>query len=299
MALLIEFTKMHGLGNDFVVIDNSKYQHIFTTSQIKFICDRKIGIGCDQLLVIEQLHDHEIADFEYKIYNQDGSLAKQCGNGARCITRYIADHYRIQSPIRFKTETQVITGTIISPTEISVSMGQPQFLPQEIPFAHEPNLANQYTLVTPDSCRSLSQASIGDRNDQKLTVTFGVVSVGNPHAVVELKHASELNDMELLQNIAHLIQNSGLFPEGVNVNFFVKLDKQHLRLVTYERGVGFTLACGSGACASACFAIQQAICSTGVVVSAQGGDIKILWEQPNPIIMTGNAKTVFAGAIEL
>lgn len=282
MTLLIEFTKMHGLGNDFVVIDNSKLKHIFSAPQIKFICDRKIGIGCDQLLVIEKLHNHETAYFEYKIYNQDGSVAKQCGNGARCITKYIANHYRIQSPICFKTTTQVITGTIISPTEIAVSMGQPQFLPQEIPFVHEPNEANQYTI-----------------SKQKFTVTFGVVSVGNPHAVLELKHASELNDMELLQNIAHLIQNSGLFPEGVNVNFFVKLDKQHLRLVTYERGVGFTLACGSGACASACFAIQQAICSNSVVVSSQGGDIKILWAQPNPIIMTGDATTVFSGTIAL
>jgi diaminopimelate epimerase len=273
-----KFTKMQGLGNDFVLFDCITIPFNLNTTQLKFIADRKFGIGCDQILVIEPSIDSN-SDFIYRIFNADGSAAGHCGNGARCVIAYLWNKLH-KAEFRLAIQKQVISGYKNQDNTISINMGTPKFEPTTLPFIHSQNKNNLYTL-----------------NINNTQITFGICFVGNPHVMLKLNSVSELTDMEHLSTIGKLIQNSPLFPEGVNVNFYVVINQKQIKLITYERGCGFTLACGTGATATASYAIARQETKQEVNVMMPGGTLNIMWDGINEIIMTGDAVHVFDGQI--
>lgn len=276
--MLIKFTKMHGLGNDFVVIDAVR-QHInLTTEAIKKLADRNLGIGCDQVLLIEPPSDKNI-DFNYRIFNCDGSEVEQCGNGARCMGRYIADQQLSgKKTVLLQTKNRVMEVTTKTKNLVTANMGEPIFSPEAIPFVAE------------------KQETLYSIQIDAQTYEISALSVGNPHAVIQvddIKHVA-------VDEIGPLIQADRHFPESVNVGFMQILDRQNIKLRVYERGVGETQACGSGACAAAVAAIQQNLVDTSVKLELLGGSLNVEWQGDNqPILMTGPAETVFHGKIKL
>lgn len=272
------FTKMHGLGNDFVVLDAVRQSIRLTPEIIKRIADRNLGIGCDQVLVIEPPLDKNI-DFNYRIFNCDGSEVEQCGNGARCIGRYIKDQQLSgKKTVRIKTKNRVMEISSNTKNMITANMGAPSFIPADIPFAS-------------DEQRNLYPINVNSCDYQ-----IAALSVGNPHAVLQIediKHAD-------LETIGPLIQAHKFFPESVNVGFMQVIDRQNISLRVYERGVGETQACGSGACAAAVAAIQQDLADNIIEIQLLGGKLTIEWQgKDQPILMTGPAETVFHGKIKL
>lgn len=275
----IKFSKMHGLGNDFIVINNLELQHPFSPEQIRYLADRKFGIGCDQVLLIERATDG-VSDFFYRIFNSDGSIAGQCGNGARCFIRFVVERGLIsRSKVYLQTLDRVITGALLHDDIVKVDMGVPNFIPSQIPL----NATEQKSYFL----------DIGTKQ-----VEFFAVSMGNPHAVIKLPERSLLTDDEYLSQIAMALQQSEFFPESVNVNFVYVDNHQQISLRTFERGCGFTLACGSGACASAAIAIREAWADSLVKVVMLGGNLDIEWHGVN-LIMRGQATFVFDGELEL
>jgi diaminopimelate epimerase len=276
--MLIKFTKMHGLGNDFVVIDAVR-QHInLTTDAIKKLADRNLGIGCDQVLLIEPPSDKNV-DFNYRIFNCDGSEVEQCGNGARCMGRYIADQQLSgKKTVLLQTKNRVMEVTTKTKNLVTANMGEPIFSPEAIPFVAE------------------KQETLYSLKIDAQTYEISALSVGNPHAVIQvddIKHVA-------VNEIGPLIQADRHFPESVNVGFMQILDRQNIKLRVYERGVGETQACGSGACAAAVAAIQQNLVDTSVKLELLGGSLNVEWQGGNqPILMTGPAETVFHGKIKL
>ena len=278
----IQFKKMHGLGNDFVIIDNTTQNIDINPKLVELLCNRKFGIGCDQLLLIKQNSGSQFA-FNYRVFNKNGSEAEQCGNGARCVVKFIADNYNYNStPITLLTLNREITGVVNKSELVTVSMGIPIFIPDKIPFVHHLNTNNIYELQF-----------------NNLKITCGVVSMGNPHAVIKLFNDLELEDTKSLEEIAKSIQNSKYFPNGVNVNFYYKIDNNNIKLVTYERGAGFTLACGTGACATSSYCIQQKEVNNIVNVLTLGGSLTVEWDSINELKMTGEARDVFQGQITI
>ena len=276
--MLIKFTKMHGIGNDFVVIDAVR-QHInLTTDAIRQIADRNQGIGCDQVLLIEPPSDKNI-DFNYRIFNCDGTEVEQCGNGARCMGRYIADQQLSgKKSVLLKTKNRVMEVTTKNKDLVTANMGAPIFTPSDIPF-------------NSDQQQQLYPMEAGPHS-----VDIAVLSVGNPHAVIQVENI----DTAEVDNIGTLIQAHKLFPESVNVGFMQIMDRQTIKLRVYERGVGETQACGSGACAAAVAAIQQNLVDSQVNLELLGGSLSIEWHgDDEPIMMTGPAETVFHGKIKL
>jgi diaminopimelate epimerase len=276
--MLIKFTKMHGLGNDFVVIDGVR-QHInLTTKAIKKLADRHLGIGCDQLLLIEPPSDKKI-DFNYRIFNSDGSEVEQCGNGARCMGRYIADQQLSgKKTVLLQTKNRVMEVTTKAKNLVTANMGAPIFTPSEIPF-----ICQQQDIKY--SIESKSQ-----------TFDIAVLSVGNPHAVIQVEDVNTA----AVEEIGPLIQTNSQFPESVNVGFMQIVDRQTIKLRAYERGVGETQACGSGACAAAVAAIQQDLVDSRVNLRLLGGELSVEWcGEGQPILMTGPAETVFHGKIKI
>ncbi len=281
----INFIKMHGLGNDFVVIDNSQCSLPFhpRKQQIIHMANRKLGIGCDQVLILD-LCTNAQASFNYSVYNQDGSQAETCGNGARCIIKYILENRLITAEhVTIATKSRLISGHLTPNKLISVNMGTANTAPHTIPF-HYPlhNTNNLYTIKL-----------------KHTTITFGVVSVENPHAIIKVNTAKELKDTITLEKIAKLLQQSTYFPESVNVNFYYIEPNQQLNLVTYERGCGFTSACGSGACATAYYIITQQQSTQQLNVSMDSGNLNIRLTPEGNIIMTGDATEVYRGTIIL
>ena len=272
------FTKMHGLGNDFVVLDAVRQSIRLTTDIIKRIADRNLGIGCDQVLVIEPPTDRNI-DFNYRIFNCDGSEVEQCGNGARCIGRYIKDQQLSgKKTLRIKTRNRVMEITTTTKNMITANMGEPSFIPTDIPL---------------DSEQQNDLYSI-DINNSSLKIA--ALSVGNPHAVLQVDNIDQAD----VETIGTLIQKHSLFPESVNVGFMQIIDRQNLALRVYERGVGETQACGSGACAAAVAAIKQGLVDKTIEIKLLGGKLTIEWHgEGQPILMTGPAETVFHGKIKL
>lgn len=270
----INFTKMHGLGNDFVVIDATEKPFQMTVSQIQKMANRRLGVGFDQLLVIEPPRDSSV-DFHFRIFNADGSEVGQCGNGARCIAQYIyASHLSERDELRVSTLTGVLELKVQLNNTVSVKMGVPIFDPSHIPFIAS-KTANFYDL------------QIGNQN-----VRLGVVNVGNPHAVITVDTIDSLQVVDLGAQLS--IHN--LFPEGTNVGFMQIVNPQNIRLRVYERGVGETLACGSGACAAVAVGRRSGLLQERVVVSQPGGSLVVDWQGPlTPIIMTGPTTTVFCG----
>jgi diaminopimelate epimerase len=274
----LEFTKMHGLGNDFVVIDAINQTVDLTTEQIRFLADRRFGVGCDQLLLVESYTGDE-ADFLYRIFNADGGEVEQCGNGARCFARFIRD-----KGLTDKTEIPVMTNTgkiILKMTEddlVTVNMGEPIFLPVDIPVA---------TTEQQDAY----QLQINDE-----TVQFGAVSMGNPHAVLRVDDV----DSAPVESLGAILESHPFFPNRVNVGFLQIVDENTAKLRVFERGVGETLACGTGACAAAVIGMCWGKLNKTVQVSLPGGDLRIEWQgYGHPVLMTGPAESVFTGSIDL
>ena len=276
--MLMKFSKMHGLGNDFVVIDAVTQNVRVSRTMVKRIADRHTGVGCDQVLVIEPPNDHNV-DFNYRIFNQDGAEVEQCGNGARCLARFIRDKKLSGKPeIHVKTMNRVISLKINRDNSVSVNMGVPLLEPSKIPIIAE--------------ARDLSY--VIDLEDQSVEVS--AVSMGNPHAIVFVDDT----DTAPVKDMGSQLESHGRFPKKVNVGFAQVLNRNHLKLRVYERGVGETQACGSGACAAAVAAIQQSLVDSPVTVELQGGNLSIDWSgEGQSLMMSGPAVTSFHGRIKI
>ena len=272
-----KFTKMHGLGNDFVLIDCVSQSVQLSPEQLRYLANRRLGIGCDQILLIERTEGD--ADFRYRIFNSDGSEVEQCGNGARCLVRYVYDKGMTQ-----KKEISVETlGGIIFPKleingEVTVNMGIPKFEPKEIPFVADKRMLT-YLL---------------DVNEKQ--IEFSILSMGNPHAV---QNVEDINHLPILAE-GSLIESHSRFPKYGNAGFMQIVNRKHINLRVHERGAGETLSCGTGACAAVVAGITRGLLDSKVTVSTTGGNLSICWKgSHNPVWMTGPAISVFDGEIEL
>ncbi|HEV8520743.1 MAG TPA: diaminopimelate epimerase [Burkholderiales bacterium] len=273
----LKFTKMHGLGNDFVVFDATRAPIALTREELRRIADRHFGIGCDQILQVEKPREAG-TDFYYRIFNADGGEVEQCGNGARCFVRYVRDHgLSGKSEIRVGTLSGVIVPRLEADGQVSVDMGVPQFEPSCIPFQAE-RRALTYTL------------EIGAKS-----VVISALSMGNPHAV-QIVHDV---DNAPVQTEGAAIEVHPRFPQRVNAGYMQMMSRDHVKLRVFERGAGETLACGTGACAAAVAGIQRGLLDKRVTVTTRGGDLGISWEgDGKPVLMTGPAVTVFEGEME-
>ncbi|NOX09822.1 MAG: diaminopimelate epimerase [Gammaproteobacteria bacterium] len=273
-----EFTKMHGLGNDFIVIDAINQDITLDPQQIRTIANRHTGVGCDQLLLVERPHNTAL-DFRYRIFNADGGEVEQCGNGARCFSLFVHEK-GLSSSDNLKVET---SGGIIeiqrsSNGLIRVNMGIPQLEPDKIPFKVSKQ-AIQYPLEGTNP-----------------TIIMGVVSMGNPHAVTLVDDI----DTTPVERLGSLIESHLAFPQHVNAGFMQVITPSHIRLRVYERGAGETLACGTGACAAVVWGRLLGKLESEVRVSLRGGDLIINWSgEHEPVYMSGPATRVFEGQIEL
>jgi diaminopimelate epimerase len=274
----LRFAKMHGLGNDFVVFDGVNQRVALTPEQCRHIADRHFGIGCDQILLVEQSTRAEV-DFRYRIFNADGGEVEQCGNGARCFVRFVHEAgLTTKSAIRVETASGIIEPELLANGLVKVNMGAPRFAPAQIPFVAETE-AFTYPL------------QVGSH-----TLDIAALSMGNPHAVLRV------NDLDSapVDVLGAAIESHRRFPQRVNAGFMQVLTPHDIRLRVYERGAGETLACGTGACAAAVAGIRQAWLKSPVSVHTRGGDLVIEWAGPGqPVFMTGPAVTVFEGEIEL
>jgi diaminopimelate epimerase len=274
----LKFSKMHGLGNDFVVLDGIRQPLALTPEQLRTLADRHFGVGCDQILLVEMAEQPGV-DFRYRIFNADGGEVEQCGNGARCFVRFVHDAgLTAKREIRVETQSGIITPRLEEDGNVTVNMGIPSFLPAEIPFLG-------------DGEAVIHALAVADE-----TLEISVVSMGNPHAV------------QVVGDVDHapvgvqgpLIENHARFPQRVNAGFMQVVGRQAIRLRVYERGSGETLACGTGACAAAVAGIRRGLLDSPVRVTTRGGDLTIAWAGlGQPVMMTGPAVTVFTGEIEL
>jgi len=274
----LEFTKMHGLGNDFVVIDLVSQRVRLEPEQIRELADRNFGVGFDQLLLVEPPDSPDV-DFRYRIFNADGSEVSQCGNGARCFARFVRDRRLTQKKVmRVETASGIIELRIDDTGWVTVDMGAPRFAPAEIPF------------VT-DAAALTYQVEVAGR-----LVELSTVNMGNPHAVLLVEDA----DTAPVATLGPALENHPRFPERVNVGFLQIVDRQHVRLRVFERGSGETLACGTGACAAAVAGIRLGYLQSPVMVKLLGGELEISWEgEGRPVIMHGPTARVFEGVLRL
>lgn len=274
----MQFSKMHGLGNDFMVVDAVTQNVYFSPELIRRLSDRHRGVGFDQLLVVEPPYDPEL-DFHYRIFNADGSEVAQCGNGARCFARFV----RIKGltnkrDIRVSTQTGRMTLTVTEDEDVQVNMGEPVFEPQQVPFR----------AAKPEKTYILRA--------EERTVFCGVVSMGNPHCVLQVEDVLTA-EVDILGPI---LESHERFPERVNVGFMQIISPDTIKLRVYERGAGETQACGSGACAAVAIGIQQGLLAEEVQVELPGGSLEIRWQGPgHPLYMTGPATHVYDGFIHL
>lgn len=275
--MLIPFTKMHGLGNDFVVIDAITQTVQLTQEQIRNMADRHHGVGFDQMLLVEPAQGG--ADFRYVIYNADGSEVSQCGNGARCFALFVQRQgLTDKKSIRVETGAGEIVLNIVSSNEVEVNMGVPTFVPSDIPLLADEELA-EYEV-------ELSQQ----------VVSFSALSIGNPHAVINVNDIASAP----LETVGKRLESHTVFPERANIGFSQIINRSELALRVYERGAGETLACGSGACAAAIAAIKLDKVDSPVKVTLPGGSLNISWAGLGmPVIMTGPATFVFDGTITI
>jgi len=276
--MLLRFTKMHGLGNDFVVFDAISQNLRLRPEQLRFIADRHFGIGCDQILLVERATLAD-ADFRYRIFNADGGEVQQCGNGARCFVRFVHDHgLTDKSEIRVETASGIIVPRLEADGSVTVNMGVPRLEPAEIPFIAQ-SRALTYALEVAGG-----------------SVEISAVSMGNPHAV---QLVADIDTAPVAQQ-GPLIEQHARFPERVNAGFMQVTDRSHIKLRVFERGTGETLACGTGACAAVVAGITRGLLDTQVTVTTRGGDLHIRWDgEGQPVWMTGPATTVFEGTINL
>jgi diaminopimelate epimerase len=274
----LRFTKMHGLGNDFVVVDAIRQPVELTARQVRFLADRHFGVGCDQLLVVERATRPDV-DFRYRIFNADGGEVEQCGNGARCFVCFVHEQ-RLTDKREIRVETR--SGTIAPRLEenglVTVDMGVPVLEPARVPFVS-------------DSAAVVQPLELGDTQ-----VAITAVSMGNPHAVQVVADV----DAAPVASQGPLIEVHPRFPARVNAGFMAVVDAHRIRLRVWERGAGETLACGTGACAAVVTGILRELVSSPVQVETRGGELVVAWAGPGqPVLMTGPAVTVFEGEIEL
>lgn len=276
--MLIHFTKMQGLGNDFVVIDALNQAIALTPAHIRFLADRHFGVGCDQLLLVEKPVSSN-ADFKYRIFNADGGEVAQCGNGARCFARFVRDQgLSDKDEIIVDTDAGQLVLRFDTAGLITVNMGIPRHAPAQIPLS-----LPQESL--------LYQAEVAGES-----IEFSAVSMGNPHAVILVDDIAQAP----VDSLGAPLERHPLFPQRVNVGFMQIIDRQHVNLRVYERGAAETLACGSGACAAAVVGIERKLLDSPVVVSLPGGDLTIAWDgRGSPVMMSGPAVSVFEGQIKL
>jgi diaminopimelate epimerase len=270
----IKFTKMHGLGNDFVVLDAIRQRFVPTPEQVRWLADRHFGVGCDQVLVVEELTRQGV-DFRYRIFNADGGEAEQCGNGARCFARFARDHgLTDKREIRVETRGGIITPRLEDDGRVTVDMGVPRLSPEDVPFE-----SDSFDVVQPLRV-----------NDKTFDIT--AVSMGNPHAV---QVVIDVDDFPV-GRYGPLIEAHERFPRRVNAGFMEIVDRHAIRLRVYGRGTGETLACGTGACAAVVAGVLRGLLDSPVRVETRGGVLSIAWAGPNqPVLMTGPAETVFEG----
>lgn len=276
--MLLRFTKMHGLGNDFVVLESVTQGLRVDERLVRMLADRHRGVGCDQVLLLEPPGDPEV-DFRYRIFNQDGSEVGACGNGARCIAKFIRDK-RLCAKRRVLVETLGgrLTLDLGRSNVFEVTMGIPRLEPAEIPF-EAPSKSAVYTLDAGGN-----------------TWSIGAVSMGNPHAVLLVEDVSDAPTGTL----GPLVERHPRFPEGANVGFMQILDRGEINLRVWERGVGETEACGSGACAAVVSGQLRGLLDERVRVNLRGGYLQIEWQgEGHPLLMSGPATTVFEGQIPL
>jgi len=283
----LKFTKMHGAGNDFVVIDAINQQIDFTAEQWKALADRRFGVGADQLLVVEK-SANPACDFRYRIFNNDGGEVEQCGNGARAFVKFVAEKgLTDQRRISVETMSGIIAPRLEDDGSVTVDMGAPIFEPARVPFDPD-GLQGQ-----PEGDDTLWPLVL-ELAGQKETVHVSVVSMGNPHAVQVVADV----DTAPVELTGPLIEHHAHFPKRVNAGFMQLVDRSHIRLRVFERGAGETLACGTGACAAAVAGIRRGLLDSPVRVDARGGQLSIAWAgEGEPVLMTGPAVTVFEGEI--
>ncbi|WP_386696055.1 MULTISPECIES: diaminopimelate epimerase [unclassified Lonepinella] len=274
----MQFSKMHGLGNDFVVVDAVTQNVYFPEELIKKLADRHRGIGFDQLLIVEPPYDPEL-DFHYRIFNADGSEVAQCGNGARCFARFVLlKGLTNKKDIAVSTAKGNMMLSVLDDDNVRVNMGEPVWQPNKIPFIAN-KFEKNYILRT-----------------EIQTVFAGVVSMGNPHCVVQVDDIVTAN----VEQLGPLLENHERFPERVNAGFMQVINRNHIKLRVYERGAGETQACGSGACAAAAVGIMQGLLDSQVQVDLLGGSLMIEWQgEGYPLYMTGSATHIYDGVIKL
>ena len=276
--MLLRFTKMHGLGNDFMVLDLvSQHAHILP-KHAKQWGDRHTGVGFDQLLLVEAPTNPDV-DFRYRIFNSDGSEVEQCGNGARCFARFVLDkRLTMKRQIRVETAGGIIELDMRPDGQISVNMGAPRLVPAQIPFQAD------------------SQAPSYPVEVDGQTLQLAAVSMGNPHAVLRVEDV----DTAPVHSLGPKLEHHPRFPKRVNVGFLQVIDRQHAKLRVWERGAGETQACGTGACAAAVAAISQGWMDSPVLIDLPGGRLALEWAGPGqPVMMTGPAVRVYEGQVRL
>jgi len=282
----LKFTKMQGVGNDFVVLDGVTQAVALTPALAKKLADRHFGIGCDQILLVEKpgspgLPGSDRADFRYRIWNADGGEVEQCGNGARCFARFVRDHgLTAKDEIRVETLSGIITPRLEADGQVTVDMGAPVFESARIPFISD------------------SAAPVQPLDVDRRTVQISAVSMGNPHAVQVVEDV----DAAPVLTEGPLIERHARFPQRVNAGYMQVVDRARIRLRVFERGAGETLACGTGACAAVVAGIRRGLLDSPVRVETRGGELTIRWEgadnEQSAVFMTGPAVTVFEGEFD-
>ena len=280
--MLLRFTKMHGLGNDFVVIDAVSQSVTITPELARKLGDRRFGVGCDQILVVEPPNQADV-DFGYRIFNQDGSEVEQCGNGARCFAKFVRDRRLTgKNTIRVETACGIIELEVQGDNQVRVNMGIPILEPEKIPFIADA-ISTNYNI------------DVAEHGESK-TLSISAVSMGNPHAVLKVDDT----DTAPVAILGPAIESHTCFPQRVNAGFMQVLNRNEINLRVYERGAGETLACGTGACAAVVAGQLQDLLDSPVTVNLPGGSLVIEWPgKGQPVIMTGPATTVFHGRIKL
>ena len=277
---------MHGLGNDFIVVDCVSQPRSLSSEQIALYADRQLGIGFDQLLQIEPATRPD-ADFRYRIFNRDGSEVEHCGNGARCFVKYVHEKgLTKKNPINVETVNRLLSLKLSDSGEVTVNMGEPDFAPASLPFASDQVASEGFGRY---SCEIVTSS-------KPQRIEFSALSMGNPHAVIVV---SDLDAVDVA-GLGQALGAHSSFPKGVNVGFMQIIEDQRIRLRVFERGSGETLACGTGACAAVVSGCRQGLLSSHVEVQVRGGRLSIEWQgDGTPVLMTGPATIVYEGTLEL
>jgi diaminopimelate epimerase len=272
----LKFSKMHGLGNDFVVIDAINQHFELDSAKIKRLADRNLGIGFDQMLVVEKAQSDQ-ADFKYRIFNADGGEVSQCGNGARCFARFVREQNLSDADlISVETNSGLLQLEMMDTSRVRVNMGTPTFDPKQIP------------LNTAVRCEQY-QIDLGDQ-----TIHFSSLTIGNPHMTIVVDDVNRCD----LETLGPILEAHAFFPERVNVGFMQIVDRNNFTLRVFERGVGETKACGSGACAAMAAGVLLGILDSETTAQLTGGKLQLEWQgEGNPIMMTGETAMVFQGEI--